>query len=369
MEKLIKPIILLAIVALFLLESVLNRQSEVFQKFEFAIFALQWTPLFCLAVWCGAFFFLTYGLQDLPLIGLLLVAMAAYFMATRLATDSIMLLLGVTLGKGTSFALKGGRQKVKNENGYKLRVANSELQMFLLGLICFLTIASWWNLDMPGPYHGPRWMGLWNNPNDYGLLMAVGVTLAIGLLVRNLKSEKLKAEIERPTQAESADGADGRRFFHVFNPRKSAKSADREQCQGLLTSSPTCYSFDCSGDDGGGVGDELQPGGMDSHGHWFTLFGDGLWRKSNGGIRSSFCFPPLFLPLLFGGWFFWNTPRTAPWYFQRLDLSRGSVQHRIAAWKAGFEMMRDHPFGVGWNRTVGNLRRVILHQKVARQPL
>ena len=173
MEKLIKPIILLAIVALFLLESVLNRQSEVFQKFEFAIFALQWTPLFCLAVWCGAFLFLTYGLQDLPLIGLLLVAMAAYFMATRLATDAITLLLGVTLGKGTSFALKGGRQKVKNENGYKLRVANSELQMFLLGLICFLTIASWWNLDMPGPYHGPRWMGLWNNPNDYGLLMAV----------------------------------------------------------------------------------------------------------------------------------------------------------------------------------------------------
>ena len=51
-------------------------------------------------------------------------------------------------------------------------------------------------------------------------------------------------------------------------------------------------------------------------------------------------------------WFFWNTPRTAPWYFQRLDLSRGSVQHRVAAWKAGFEMMRDHPFGVGWNKTV-----------------
>jgi O-antigen ligase len=28
------------------------------------------------------------------------------------------------------------------------------------------------------------------------------------------------------------------------------------------------------------------------------------------------------------------------------------VQHRLAAWKAGFEIMRDYPFGVGWNKTL-----------------
>jgi O-antigen ligase len=49
---------------------------------------------------------------------------------------------------------------------------------------------------------------------------------------------------------------------------------------------------------------------------------------------------------------FWNTPDTAPWCLQRLDLNRGSVQHRLAAWRAGFEIMHDHPFGVGWNNTI-----------------
>ncbi len=70
-------------------------------------------------------------------------------------------------------------------------------------------------------------------------------------------------------------------------------------------------------------------------------------------LFSAFCF----LLLIFGVWFFWNTPRTAPWYWQRLDMSRGSVQHRLAAWKAGFEIMRDHPFGVGWNRAVDTYAR------------
>ena len=48
---------------------------------------------------------------------------------------------------------------------------------------------------------------------------------------------------------------------------------------------------------------------------------------------------------------FWNeTPDAAPWYVKRMDFARPSAQHRIAAWKAGFEIMWDHPFGVGWGR-------------------
>ncbi len=35
-----------------------------------------------------------------------------------------------------------------------------------------------------------------------------------------------------------------------------------------------------------------------------------------------------------------------------MDFGRASAQHRVAAWKAGFEIIRDHPFGVGWNKTV-----------------
>ncbi|HWY29751.1 MAG TPA: O-antigen ligase family protein, partial [Candidatus Acidoferrum sp.] len=35
-----------------------------------------------------------------------------------------------------------------------------------------------------------------------------------------------------------------------------------------------------------------------------------------------------------------------------MDLGRPSAQHRAAAWRAGFEMMRDYPFGVGWSNAV-----------------
>ncbi|MGA9780201.1 MAG: O-antigen ligase family protein [Verrucomicrobiia bacterium] len=37
---------------------------------------------------------------------------------------------------------------------------------------------------------------------------------------------------------------------------------------------------------------------------------------------------------------------------KRMDFARASAQHRVAAWKAGFDMMRDHPFGVGWGKAV-----------------
>jgi O-antigen ligase len=48
-----------------------------------------------------------------------------------------------------------------------------------------------------------------------------------------------------------------------------------------------------------------------------------------------------------------STPDNAPWYMKRMDFGRASAQHRVAAWKAGFEIMRDHPLGVGWNNAVG----------------
>jgi hypothetical protein len=50
---------------------------------------------------------------------------------------------------------------------------------------------------------------------------------------------------------------------------------------------------------------------------------------------------------------FWGrTLDSTSWYVKRADLGRPSVQHRVAAWEAGLEIMRDHPFGVGWNNAV-----------------
>jgi O-antigen ligase len=47
-----------------------------------------------------------------------------------------------------------------------------------------------------------------------------------------------------------------------------------------------------------------------------------------------------------------STPDSAPWYVKRADLGRPSAQNRVTAWRAGIQMMLDHPLGVGWNQAV-----------------
>ena len=54
--------------------------------------------------------------------------------------------------------------------------------------------------------------------------------------------------------------------------------------------------------------------------------------------------------VLASGLFWGRTADSAPWYLKRLDFSRPSAQHRVAAWKAAVQIMRDHPLGVGWNQ-------------------
>jgi O-antigen ligase len=55
---------------------------------------------------------------------------------------------------------------------------------------------------------------------------------------------------------------------------------------------------------------------------------------------------------------FWHsTADTDQWYLKRLDLSRPSAQHRVAAWRGALQMMRDHPLGVGWNQAVSTYEK------------
>ena len=60
-----------AIVAACLLELVLHRQSNLVREYEAAGLSLGWILLACLAVWRGAFLFLTFSRHDLPLIAVL----------------------------------------------------------------------------------------------------------------------------------------------------------------------------------------------------------------------------------------------------------------------------------------------------------
>ncbi len=341
MKTLIKLALLLTIVAVCLFEFVLDRQSGVFRELELALLQTQWMLMVCVAVWCGTLLFLTFSLKDLPLIGLLIIAIVAYCISRaedRPATDAVTLLFGVTLGKGMRFALQSGKWKAESGNSPVLDTRHSTLDTFLFGLVLLLAFASWWHLDMTDNfYHGPRWMGLWNNPNDYGLLMSAGFVLSVGLLAARERKEHKDCEKRK------AEGRK-RKLETKWNPLRSLRSFAAIDFLLLIAAGMLgmglLFSY--------------------SRGSWFgatvgllylaKAHGKFKWRSLKVFLFSGFCF----LLLIFGVWFFWNnTPDSAPWFVKRLDLSRGSAQHRIAAWRAGFEIMRDHPLGVGWNKAVG----------------
>ena len=111
----VKVTLVLAMVAFCFFQFMLHRQSDIFREMEAALLQTQWMLVVCLAVWCGTFLFLTFSLNDLCLIGLLLVAIAGYFItyAAWPVTDAINLLFGVTLGKGARVLLL--RLKAKGE--------------------------------------------------------------------------------------------------------------------------------------------------------------------------------------------------------------------------------------------------------------
>ena len=337
----IKTTSLFTIVALFLYEFILHRECNIFRELETSLLSLRWMLLICVAIWGAFFFFLTVSTHDLPLIGLLLIFISTYFIgytASSWAADAIILLTGVTLGKGMRFALQSEKRKTLGKNEHQLRT-------FLLGIVGLLTFSSSWHLDATGAYNGPRWMGLWNNPNEYGLLMAAGVVLTAGLLAERLKAkgemlneEKLKAEIKRGAETGNLKPETNQNLEPAFTLFRRGKSGKQKLLIGFLLVAAFMM----------GVGLVMSY----SRGAWVgAVVGLIYLAKAYGKFKWRWLLAPVLLAAVVV-WFFWNTPQTAPWYFQRLDLSRGSAQHRVAAWRAGFEMMRDHPFGVGWNKTI-----------------
>ena len=314
--------LLFAIVSICLFGYVLHSHSGIFREFEAALLSVEWMLLVCLAVWCGTFLLLTFSLKDLPLIGLLLIAIVAFsinYAASSRAADAVILLTGVTLGKSAFVLLR------RDKGGYTIpEIANrkSPIVNFLVGLVMLLAFSSWWHLDMSANfYHGPRWMGLWDNPNIYGMLMGAGGVLAIGLLAQMWNAEcgmRNEEKQKAKTVLQSAIG--------------NWKSAILLVAAGMM-----------------GVGLLFSY----SRGAWLgTAIGLLYLAKVHGRFKWRFVLPVIFV-VAAAVFFFWNaTSDTGPWYLKRLDLSRASAQHRVAAWKAGFEMMRDHPFGVGWNNTL-----------------
>lgn len=90
-----------------------------------------------------------------------------------------------------------------------------------------------------------------------------------------------------------------------------------------------------------------------SRGAWLgTAIGLLYLAKAYGKFKWRWVLPLVLVAFVVVCFFWNNTLDSAPWYLKRLDLSRASAQHRILAWKAGFEIMWNHPMGVGWGKAV-----------------
>ena len=339
--------LLLTIVSVCLFGDVLNSPSGIFSELRAAWLSADWMLLVCLALWCGTFIFLMFSLSDLPLIGLLFIAIGAFFIGystSQPAVDALILLMGVTLGKGVEFFLKRRKQKAQSGNNIPEVVNHkSAIVNFLVGLVGLLAFGSWWHLEIAHNFYpGTRWTGLWNNPNVYGMLMSAGVVLTIGLLVAKRKADGrggyLRFSNVKQASSLSASMNLRRLFFHACTDKL------RWTCE---TPVPRTILF---------IAAFMMAVGLMfsySRGAWVgTAVGLLYLAKAYGKLEWLFVLPG-FIIVAAIAWFFWSsTPDNAPWYLKRLDFGRPSAQHRVAAWRGAVQMMLDHPLGVGWKKTV-----------------
>ncbi len=288
----IRGVLLLLAYALCLFQVVLHHQSAFFRRLEDDLLSAQDFLPYCLLACFGALLLLSFRKTDILLIAFLLLVSVAQFAAVPpWGSEVVVLIAAVTLGKGVMI------------------LRRSEAGAFFVALALMLAFASWWHLKIPANFYtGPRWMGLWNNPNDYGLLMGVGVLLALGLL----------AEWKRQ------DGGMRIPLAAIL------LTAAVMMLAGLVA------SF--------------------SRGAWLgTAFG--LVYLAGPHVKVKWWHVTAAVVVAAAvAWCCWGAADSAPWLVKRLDLSRGSVTHRLSAWRAGLQMMLDHPLGVGQDNVLRTYR-------------
>jgi O-antigen ligase len=160
---------------------------------------VQWLVFLCLVAYVLSFLVIRCQVERLPfwhatnsslwLIALLSVGTFAYgfdYSEAAQSTRALMLLGGATLGVGATL------KAIWREQG--ARTASVDC-LIIIVLAAALVAASLWYPEWSPTFafRGyARWTGPWDNPNAYGLLMGVGVVLAVGCAVANY--EKVTAD-------------------------------------------------------------------------------------------------------------------------------------------------------------------------------
>jgi hypothetical protein len=149
----------------------------------------QWMVFLCLGIYFTAFLFLRswavsgFWRATNPSLWLalgLFIGAIFYAFSYSPSLDALTLLAGAVLGQGlaawANFEIRNAKPETRNRFGV----------LVVSLLLILLALASIWR-KYTGAYFAyrnhARWSGPWDNPNIFGLLMGVGVTLALGGVV------------------------------------------------------------------------------------------------------------------------------------------------------------------------------------------
>jgi hypothetical protein len=345
MRRSVKLVGVLAVTSLCLFNYIFNHQFGLLSYLGTDLIALHALLFSAVAVWCGTFLILGFDRRDLALVGLIALSICIYLFGRsghEPGLRAITFLLGITIGRGVSYVLRLDPCRRSREVGPNSRNRIGETKTFLYGVIFLLAFGSWGHLTVAELYAGTRWTGLWNNPNGYGILMGAGILLVLGMFALR-PSYGAEPDVV-PQGLPRVTGRLGHAFYErrtgcLWLSNRAMKSAIEHRKSGFLLIAGLMMS----------VGLLMSF----SRGAWVGVIAGVCYLAwAYGKLRRSYVLP-FAVGSVFVVSFFWkHTSDSDRWFVQRLDFTRPSAQHRVAAWRAGLEIMRDHPYGVGWDHAV-----------------
>ena len=291
---------------------------------------------------------------ELWLCGLIMLALLHYVFDHKTAANAtrlFILLSGIVLGKGAALVARWPGAKFGSHSPIGVeRDGSGRVWGIIFVLLLLLAAASWHPATaMEFQYRGqPRWRGLWNNPNLFGLFMGTGIALAFGLAVSSVEQPSLrfgspKSRASRASEAEKWMMILGKWVIVVL----CLVAAILMGC-GLM------HSY--------------------SRGAWMATFcGLGylafqVFKCQASGSSKAEISCPSCVSWLKNNWLpagviflsvvvlsFWHFRQTA-WRPAHRAFSMGnqndfSWRNRVAAWEGDLQMMAEKPwFGFGWNQ-------------------
>jgi O-antigen ligase len=299
--------------------------------------------------------------SSLWLMGLLLLGALVYafnYSVAAQSTQALMLLAGAALGSGAAVwaDFKIVNRKPETENKTELLSGVSLGVLIVPLLTILLAMASLWcpNLGSSFQYRGDmRWTGPWDNPNIYGLLMGVGVTLAFGLLIQSLMSTRLcNATARQAVQGQKQEGLNWKSKVKRYAVIVVCLFAAILMGRGLLHS----YSR------GAWVAVICGVGYLACQVFRCRVSSVTPWVRAN-------ILPVMVIMLSFFVLAFWQFRQTE-WHparraFSSANINDFSWRNRIAAWEGTLQIVTEHPwFGAGWNQPASFYENYYLPAKV-----